>query len=95
MLCLKSTGELGSSGCEGGNDDAVGCCCCCGWTKDEEDIGEGKIKLRLLCEFDCCICVSLHKSDLCSRLRVAEMESKIVYFTANFVKRTNEEAYIG
>jgi hypothetical protein len=50
MLCLKSTGELGSSGCAGGND--VGC----GWTKD--DIGDEKIKLRLCCEFDCCIGVS-------------------------------------
>ena len=64
MLCLKSMGELGSSGCEGAND-AVGCCG--GWTKDEEDIGEGKIKLRLLCEFDCCISVSLHTSLICVR----------------------------
>ena len=48
MLCLKSTGEFGSSGCAGGN--AVGC----GWTNDE-DIGDEKIKLRLFCEFDGCI----------------------------------------
>ena len=41
MLCLKSTGELGSSGCAGGN--AVG-------TKD--DMRGGEIKLRLCGVFE-------------------------------------------
>ena len=45
MLPLKSAGELGSSGCEGGN--AAGC----GWMK--EDMGGGEIKLRLWCEVFC------------------------------------------
>ena len=30
----------------------------CGWTNDE-DIGDEKIKLRLFCEFDCCISMSV------------------------------------
>jgi hypothetical protein len=57
MLCLKSTGELGSSGCVGGNVP-VGC----EGTKD--DIGDEKIKLRLCCEFDCCIAVG-YSTSLC------------------------------
>ena len=41
MLCLKITGELGSSGCAGGN--GVGA---------KDDMRGGEIKLRLCCVFE-------------------------------------------